>query len=292
MNRFKILFGLTIAMFLVATGCAGAKMAVPSLPESMDMTGSTSLEKKMMSAAVLLYGMNEEGDLRFTCTATAFERNENTYRFVTASHCVSEDNTRSGRVVMAPTSWYLLLKESKVQKYYGAKVIAAGYQSRGDDLAVLEAELDVEIPVIPLAETDGTVGESVSIVAGPYGLGKQLFRGHVTMSYLNRPIRGRTLNWEGVTLLQISSGPGASGSSVVSSHREKIIAILVGRIGSSRGTPAIATVPVSRLHAFLNAVDQGKYPWFGTRSSSGIYTNLVFGDEAMLKRILEPKIEE
>ena len=296
MKNIKITMGLLLATLLLITGCAafGPKKVVKVvLPESAlirpEPVGTSSLEDEMLESSALLYGMNSSGDMRFTCTGMVYERdkkNPKIVRVITNSHCVSEDNTNKQRVVLAPNPWYLLFKEDTTQQYHQAKVVAAGYMTRGDDFAILEAELDAEIPMIPLAEKDGLVGESVCMVGGPYGLGKQLFRGHITMANLKRAIVGRHLNWEGTTLLQISSGPGASGSSIVSVQRRAIVAILVGRIGLRGGIPSIVAMPISRFHAFRKAIKNGTYRWFGTKTTSGKYIDVMTGDEGMLERII------
>lgn len=249
---------------IIIGGCAtatnvygGPTTVVNGIDEGQSIS---DLEKKVSSAAALLYAQDEEGRMRMFCTATAFERIKNVYHFVTAAHCVAEDCL--GKVEVEKSfSWFVSFDEIGIKKFYSAKLLGVGYQSRGDDFAVLKVTLDREIPTIPMANSDAEVGERVVNVASPLGLGKQLFRGHVTMRHLDRPVIGDGINWTGATMLQISSGPGSSGSSVVSQNRKAVISILVGGItyGSSK---FIVSIPVTKFNSFWKKVKDNKYPWY------------------------------
>jgi len=223
--------------------------------------GTDSLEKEMVSATALLYGQLEDGSMRMFCTVTAFERTKNVYHFVTAAHCVSEDDVLHDRTSVAQNNWYVTFDDPEQKDFYPAKLLGVGYQHRGDDFAVLEVKLAKEVPTIALAAADPSLGEDVSNIASPLGLGKQLFRGHVSMAKLDRPVIDGDINWRGTTLIQMSAGPGSSGSSVVSRAQKGIVAFLVGTIGA-RGSQNIVCIPVSKFKKFWEEVQTGKYKWY------------------------------
>ena len=219
------------------------------------------LEKDFRLASGLLYAQTDDGGFRMMCTVTAFAKKGKKYHFVTAAHCVADDDTQHERVDVAKTNWFITFDEPGNKNLVEAKVIGVGYQHRGDDFAVLEVDLAKDVPTIPLADNDPQLGEDISNFASPLGLGKQLFRGHVSMEKLDRPVIQDSINWKGATLVQMSSGPGSSGSAIVSQHQKGIVAFLVGVIGS-RGSANIVTIPVGRFKKFWTEVQAGTYKWY------------------------------
>ncbi len=257
---------LGFAAVVVACGLlAIAIVARADAPAS----GLNPLETDFYTATALLYGQTEDGSLRMLCTATAFERNKDVYHFVTAAHCVAEDDTAHDRVQVEPTSWYLTFDDPDRKNFFPAKVLGVGYQHRGDDFAVLEVKLDKAVPVIPISAKNAVMGEEVSNIASPLGLGKQLFRGHVSKANLDRPVVEGDINWKGATLLQMSSGPGSSGSAIVSRSQKAIVAFLVGSIGS-RGSPNIVAIPVSKFSKFWTEIKAKKYKWYKDDSAEAV----------------------
>jgi hypothetical protein len=239
-----------------SSACQSAAAAAPEPASDL-----VQLERKHYGATVLLYAQTAEGGYRMMCTATAFEKVGRRYHFATAAHCVSEDNTDHDRVDVAKTSWFITFDEPGNKNMIEAKIVGVGYQHRGDDFAVLEAELTKDCPTMPLAGNDPTFGEEVVNIASPHALGKQLFLGHVSRETLDRPIVEESINWRGATLLQISGGPGSSGSSAVSQQQGGIIAFIVGTIGG-HGSPNIVSIPVSRFKKFWSEVKAGTYRWY------------------------------
>ncbi len=255
-----------LGFFTVCVLCGLAAIGVVAYAEDKPASGLNALESDFYTATALLYGQTEDGSLRMLCTATAFERNKDVYHFVTAAHCVAEDDTSHDRVQVEPTSWYITFDQPERKNFFPAKVLGVGYQHRGDDFAVLEVKLDKPVPIIPVATKDPVMGEDVSNIASPLGLGKQLFRGHVSKDKLDRPVVEGDINWKGATLLQMSSGPGSSGSAIVSRTQKGIVAFLVGSIGS-RGSPNIVAIPVSKFSKFWTEIKAKKYKWYKEESA-------------------------
>lgn len=270
---------LVLAIFS-ALGCAGPLAKNARAETAAARTSMNQLEKDYRQATALLYAQTEDGSLRMLCTATAFERTGKVYRFVTAAHCVADDDTAHDRVDVAPTNWFITFDDPDNKNFVSAKVLRAGYQHRGDDFAVLEVTLDKDVPTMPLAADDPSLGEDVCNFASPLGLGKQLFRGHVSMERLDRPLIQGDINWRGATLLQMSSGPGSSGSAIVSANQKGVIAFLVGVIGS-RGSPNIVSIPVSKFKKFNQDVADGKYKWYKPESDGSK------GDKGKVQKLWE-----
>lgn len=250
----------------------------PPEPEALQSDPSMrALEKEFRSATALLYVQDEQGGLSMMCTATAFEKKDSVYKFVSAAHCLAEDDTTHDRVQVSQAEWFITFDDPDQKKFYPAKILAAGYQHNGDDFAVVEVTLDITVPTMGMAKDDPSLGEDITNIASPGGLGKQLFRGHVSMEKLGRPLIEGEINWKGATLLQTLSGPGSSGSAVVSITQKGIVAFIVGR---TRGSPSIVAIPVSKFKKFWADVQADKYKWYkpgaGASGSKGPTTqNLI-----------------
>lgn len=245
------------------------------------------LEQKAMAATgVLMSTMEVMDDVTKetfikpvgSCTATAFKRRGNTYYFITAAHCVSvagpikgdmwhEEDKDHCFVRVMPWDWFIEIFDSNntIPFMYRAELYCVGHYGRGDDFAVFKVVLPKPIPTIPLAIWDPRVGEPVINVSAPMQFGKQLFRG-----YVSAPASpSRHISADSV-LLQLPTGPGASGSSIISQSQRGIIAILTSAFYApvedesfKIATAHIATsaLPVSKFKKFWVLSDKGKYPY-------------------------------
>ncbi len=219
---------------------------------------STPLVKNTYKSVALLYAQTEDGGQRMYCTATAFEKVADGYLFATAAHCVANDDTQHERVQVDKAPLYITFDEAGEKKFKRATLIAAGYQHRGDDFAILHVKTDEVWAVTPLGdEAKEDAGAEIVNVASPQGLGRQVFHGWITMLKIDRPIRQSDINWTNAMLLQVESGPGSSGSAIVSVVQGAIIGFLVGHYEQN-----IFAVPVSQFKAFRAAVTAGKYKWY------------------------------
>lgn len=258
--RFPVvLFAIMTAFGCCTTGSIGGVASAQTVQAHSSMG---QLERDFRSATALLYGQTDRGSYIMLCTATAYEKKGDVYHFVTAAHCVAEDDTEHKRVEVAPSRWFLSFEDDPDNTMFvGAKLLHAGYQHRGDDFAVLEAKISHPVPVIPLAKDDPSLAEEFSNFASPGGLGKQLFRGHVSMEKLDRPLIQGEINWKGAVLLQAQAAGGSSGSAIVSMRQNGIIAFLVGMIGGN-GTPNVVAIQVSKFKKFNEMNADGKYKWY------------------------------
>lgn len=282
----KNLFVALVFVFctVFAANVSAAEVPVAEAPVETPMS-LDQFEKNVYAAVALFYAQLEDGTFKQLCTATAFERSDKTYKFVTAAHCVAEDNVLHERVEVVRVRFLTTFDEEGEKGIVPAKLLAVGYQHNGDDLAVFEVQLKKEIPIIPLAAKNAIRGERIVNVASPLGLGKQLFRGYVSSSKLDRPMISEKagINWEGATLLDINVGPGSSGSAVVSPKQGGIVGILVGTIGSQSSTFNVVAIPIEQFHKFWNAAKVGKYKWYRPEES-GVN---VSHDPTAVKRLIE-----
>lgn len=216
--------------------------------------------ERVKRATALLYSQDSNGGMTMRCTVTAFDKSGDTYKFVTAAHCLGSDDTQKERVVnYRNIPFYITFDESGVKQFHRAEVHSVGYQHRGDDFAVFLVKTKLDWPTIPVGDERKEVeGASVLNVASPLGLGLQVFRGHISKLELDRPIIQGDINWKGTVLLQMpGTNGGSSGSSVISVEQGAIVAFLVGTIGGTSTT----AIPATRFTAFQKLVADEKYRW-------------------------------
>lgn len=220
------------------------------------------LTDKAKTAVGLLYSQDMSGGMSMRCTMTAFEKVEDGYLFASASHCIGNDDVSKERSAKSADTFYLTFDEvsSVTKKFHPARVQWAGYQSRGEDLAVFHVKSKEDWGVIPLGdEKQLKDGAEIVNLAAPLGLGVQTFHGTISKVVLDRPVTQGTINWRGTLVLQLpGTNGGSSGSAIISVEQKAIVGFLVGTIDG--GT--IIGIPVSRFKAVSKAVAEGKYKYW------------------------------
>lgn len=226
------------------------------------------LGQKVNEAVALLYSQGDDGTMQMRCTATAFEKivekSTTSYLFASAAHCVGNDDTQHENSADAKNiPFYITFDEHGVKRFFSATVHGVGYQHRGDDFLVVQVTTNESWTVIPLGDEtkidDGDDDETKIVnVASPLGLGKQIFYGNISKLVIDRPVIQGDINWRGAMFLQISAGPGSSGSAIVSVDQKAIVGFLVGTVGGNN----IVAVPVSRFKKFWEGVQKGSYKWY------------------------------
>jgi len=244
----NIVRSFVLAMILAAFALTSATPAKAA--------GRSEFVSHVYNSVVLLYSQSEDGGQHMRCTATAYRALDKNagYRFASASHCVPGTNAREQQTIK-----YFITTDSVGSKtFIPAVLIAAGDKSIGDDFSIFEVKTDLKFDVMPLGDSDKVIlGEKVIDVASPFGLGKQYFEGYVSMLLLDRPpLDAGDVQWTNVMLVFIGSGPGSSGSAVISEDQKAIIGFLVGGVNANIGA---IVVPVSKFKAFENAVNNGTY---------------------------------
>ena len=241
---------------LLAFVCSMLLLAQPA--------AAKSFVEKAKDATAILYSQSASGGMRMHCTATVFEAHERDgkkgYLLVTAAHCVAVDNLITSKVKVSGASFFISFDNEPKQVFHPVHVEGAGFQSRGDDFAVLHAFTDEEWEVLELGDVSSLKPmDEVLNVSAPAGLGLQVLKGQITLVSINRPVKTRGLNWQSAMLVNLSSGPGSSGSAVVSIDQEKIVGFVVGGIA---GNPTTVVLTVNRFRLFLQAARLQMYAWW------------------------------
>ena len=241
---------------LIAFVCSVLLLAQPA--------AAKSLSQKVRDATAILYSQSASGGMRMHCTATVFEAHDRDarkgYLLATAAHCVAVDDLITSKVKVSGASFFVSFDNEEKQVFHPVHVEGAGFQSRGDDFAVLHAFTDEEWEVLELG--DASILEpmdEVLNVSAPAGLGLQVMRGEIALVRINRPVKTWGLNWQSAMLVNLGSGPGSSGSAVVSIDQEKIVGFVVGGVG---GNPTTVVLTVNRFALFLQAARMQMYAWW------------------------------
>jgi S1-C subfamily serine protease len=156
-------------------------------------------------------------------------------------------------------------------------LIQAGDKDRGDDFSIWEAETKEVFVVIPLGDNEKlSLGSEVIDIASPMGLGKQYFIGYISSPHVDRPpLDAGAVKWHDVMLVMIGSGPGSSGSAIVSTDQKAIVGFLVGGMGEANIGAIV--VPVDSFKEFEKLVDTGKYK--KTPATPERFLGPMFGQE-------------
>jgi hypothetical protein len=214
----------------------------------------------LYNSVALLYTQDQAGDMRMTCSVTAFAEKADahsgiTYRFVSAAHCVEGDNDKQQKL----QKFYISADTKGTKAYFPAQLIQTGDKALGDDFSLFEVTTAEKFEIMPLGDSSILkMGDVVIDVSGALGMGKQFFQGYVSEVHLDRPpLNAGSVQWTDVMLIQIGGGPGSSGSAIVSTDQKAIVGFLVGSDGE--GDIGKICVPVAKFIEFVKAVDAGTY---------------------------------
>ena len=216
------------------------------------------VNKVFFPATALLYSQDESGGMHMRCTATAIEKTEDGYTFVTAAHCGAEDDEDHKTVSPEKTFFYITEDTAQDKTFLVAEPVGAGYRHRGDDFMLFHVKTDKVFPVVQLGH-DPVALESIVNVASPLGLGKQVFLGTVSKASIDRPLVFEDINWtHAVTLQLFGTDGGSSGSAAVCLDQKAICAFVVGSIDKT----TMVAMPVSRLQAVIAGLKDGSYKYW------------------------------
>ena len=155
-----------------------------------------SFVEKAKDATAILYSQSASGGMRMHCTATVFEAHERDgkkgYLLVTAANCVAVDNLITSKVKVSGASFFISFDKVSKKVFHPVHVEAAGFQSRGDDFAVLHAYTNEEWDMLELGDVSSleTMDEVLNVSA-PAGLGLQVLKGHISLVSIDRPVKVR-----------------------------------------------------------------------------------------------------
>lgn len=217
----------------------------------------------------------------FLCTAVAFARDGNKYQFFTAAHCVADYNVETLKTVLKESVVYLTLEKQNGDKLvYEAKILAVGEMKNFEDLAILEAEIDEDIPIMVLSEHGHELDEDVKIVTVPSELGDigllQL-RGYISREKItDLEMESINVQADGAFIVQsigLGLGYGASGGGVLGIKNNEILGVVTGAAFNRLGHVSLIITPVAKFKIFYKEYTEGKRP-------------------LVKKEVVEPKQEE
>ena len=233
-------------------------LSLISLP-LLAQTDTEFINKTLYPATALLFSQDDSGSMKMLCTVTAIDYKDGAYTFATASHCVSNDDTDHKVAEVEKTFFFVSPDNIGKKEFFKAEVVGAGYQSKGDDFAILKVVTDYKFPVVNLGVDSTKYGDPIVNVASPMGLGRQVLFGNISNPKMDRPVVESEINWTNAVILQLpGTNGGSSGSSVICLDQHAICAFLVGLVGKS----STIAIPVSRFKEFRTEVETGKYKFF------------------------------
>ena len=230
-------------IILIAAICAA--FSLPALAH--DDGGLIDTFAKLKPSVGALYALEDDGDMRFLCTATAVDREGDATVLLTAYHCVRKGVSY---LINFGDNQFRPLRVWQVPHYELGRDDRRAYNEPETDMALFLMD-SVDVPLIPMAKDSAMRdGEPLAMVGYPLGLSKISYQGTVA-GYFDRP-GSDEYNY---ILMQIFGAPGSSGSAVVRVDTGEIVGVLV-QARSSRGLPVIFATPID-YRRYLKKVPTG-----------------------------------
>ena len=183
-----------------------------------------------------LFAMQENGDMKFLCSATAVDRHEGQTVVLSANHCLEKGVSYRidfGDGYMRPlTAWKIPHYEVDAQKH------PKRYNEPDTDMALFLLP-GQDVPILQLAERSSLLpGARVLTIGFPLGVTKITYEGTVA-GFFNRLGSVRY----GYMMLQIFGAPGSSGSAVLDLDGN-VVSVLVSAKQAQAGLPVIFATPI------------------------------------------------
>jgi len=239
--------------------CRVACLVVGFLVGFLSLAHATETERQGIIAAFAkvapsvgaLYAQEEDGDIKFLCTATAVSREQDKTVVLTAHHCLrkgvaylinfGDNRLRTLSVWKIPH--YEVDTDKHPRRFNEPKTDMAFFLMEGKD-----------IPITPFS--DGILldaGRKVVMLGFPLGVSKIGYEG-IVAGYFDR--LGADLY--GYLMLQIFGAPGSSGSSIIDVQSGKVVGILVSAKQSFAGLPVIFGTPIEYRKHLLSVRPEEK----------------------------------
>jgi len=188
-----------------------------------------------------LYSLSEGGDIKFLCTATAVDHEEDALVLLTAFHCVRRGVSY---LVSFGDNQFHSVRVWQIPGYeISSKDHPRAYGQPKTDIALFLLDDPVDVPTVTMADSSIIeIGSSLVSVGFPLGLAKIGYEGSVA-GYFNRSGSDE----DGYIMLQIFGAPGSSGSAVVDVASGEIIGVLVQGRQARAGLPVILATPIDYL---------------------------------------------
>jgi len=244
------LFFLPLLMFVLAVPLLSQEPA-PVWPKANLNQSEQEFLKQAYDATALVYTQNDGGDLIMACTATAVLKNDKGYSFLTAGHCMANNDL----------VYYLSDDKQDPKTFFKVDKAACGIPAEGADFCLMHVTTDREFPVVAVGvSSESVAGEPAASISSPLGLGKQTFRGFVAAPHLKRPVTLRDKDgkvkdkaddkdkaavvvgrWYDYTLFQMPGvNSASSGSALLCMNQRAICGVVVGILATEAGHEAVA----------------------------------------------------
>jgi len=216
---------------------------------------STKLEEKAYQATGVLFVQHPDtGEWARLCTIWNVAKVKDGYEAVSADHCATVEGEFPNADLNFAVS-YSDVTGKLPTDLVPAKVIAHGDWQTINDIALWDVQTKEKLPVLKLGDSDELVnGEPLINVSIPYGgIDKSLYEGHVGQTRVNSPdpdMDGK------IHAMLYGTGPGSSGSAVLSTKQNAVIGTLV----QGADNEGVLLVPVNFIKAFMAAHPEATTP--------------------------------
>lgn len=196
-----------------------------------------------------LYTIDDGGDMKFICTATAVESEEEESVFLSAGHCARDNQAYlisfNGSTFHKVRVWKVPpeIKDRNYKRPFGEPRV---------DMAFFKSIEKLDIKTISIEEEKVVVaGHDVITLGYPLGVTKVGYSGTVAGIYT------RLGELNGYIMLQIFGAPGSSGSAIIDPQTNRIVGVLVSGKQGRAGLPVIFATPM-KYNNLLVSVDEDK----------------------------------
>ena len=242
---------------LQAIGAMVLSIALCSLPSDVlaASKSSSKLEEKAYQATGVLFAQHPDtGEWARLCTIWNVAKIRDGYEAVSADHCATIEGDYPDADLNFAVS-YSDVTGKLPTDLVPAKVIAHGDWQTINDIALWDVQTSTKLPVLKLGDSDELKnGEDVFNVSIPFeGIDKSVYKGYVSQVKVISPepdLDGK------IHSIIFGTGPGSSGSAVLSEKQGAVIGELV------QGAPEQGEllVPVNLIKAFMAAHPEATTP--------------------------------
>lgn len=218
--------------------------------ETAPITAHVPGFRDRLEKATVQFYANIGGSTRFICTATAIQKTQTGYIFLTARHCVA---------IMSASDFYVVVDPKSDTPFIRATVLLAG--GPDTDAAIVSINTPLDIPTIPVGDERLTgLGARVEYFGFPLNLGKLYFEGYVSANKIGPPAYPEP-QWNGDLGLTIQVGPGSSGSALVDPNQEAIVGVVTGlTVKAPGGIILTMATPASKVRTLVTDYKTGRAP--------------------------------
>jgi S1-C subfamily serine protease len=208
----------------------------------------SNFRSKANAATGALYG-EKNGIKDFYCSGEAFEKKGNAYLFVTAGHCVDDDDSW---FFPSKITFYVSFSEDEAGPFYEAIILK---RSVVDDIVILKIPAGSAVEAVPLGDENKLfAGDPVFNCTFIFDSGRlNIFGQFIAARFPHLPIHfEKFTRWHHAMPVNILVAPGSSGSPLFDEKQQAVIGMVVGYVPEAP-TYCIA-IPVSRIKTIVDSL--------------------------------------